>query len=492
MEEIRRRSYLPVCAIDCKDGIEYYVCLREWRVQWRDVPLDHFLPAWFDLPLGHRQAMLHRDNYDGPPYPLEGEGKAHWSKLMFEVDDARMLEAVLGVPNAAAELDVMDCIAWAGAVNCLETWARVGDWGDGDWREPIRRLNEAALPRRRAPPRSIHYGRTFVDLVEVDVVISLEEKDSIPMLTLLAEHGFPKTARSTASAADGGRLELLQFLHNNGWPWDESTIQNAAEGAFADNDKEACLLYALDEGCPWPHTTYFDKLVNRYRPELVAAEKMRRAAANKLPFAPADAALPANDAVARDGITYEEFPLRQYLEGGDVSGDADAAENADAATTAEDDADDADDEDDRAAAIRAADRIVFQQGDNYYAARRTQLSKRAGNADHLMYACSAINPNNAPPPPEIVDRTRKFADIAHLGVGVGLVDYAQLQRAIADTSARLVRLAPTGERLTAATSVRVADDPDALVGAANRCNAGSGTVVLELQKMRFPGGVPRY
>jgi hypothetical protein len=41
-------------------------------------------------------------------------------------------------------------------------------------------------------------------------------------------------------AAGGGHLNVLQYLHENGFPWDEGTCQSAAEG---------------DHGCPWDERT---------------------------------------------------------------------------------------------------------------------------------------------------------------------------------------------------------------------------------------------
>ena len=46
--------------------------------------------------------------------------------------------------------------------------------------------------------------------------------------------------------AQNGNLELLQFLHENGCPWDESTCSGAAHYGHV-----GCLKYAHENGCPW-------------------------------------------------------------------------------------------------------------------------------------------------------------------------------------------------------------------------------------------------
>ena len=52
--------------------------------------------------------------------------------------------------------------------------------------------------------------------------------------------------RITGSAAIGGQLECLQFLHETGCPWDERTTSCAASKAKID-----CLRYAFEHNCPF-------------------------------------------------------------------------------------------------------------------------------------------------------------------------------------------------------------------------------------------------
>jgi hypothetical protein len=47
-------------------------------------------------------------------------------------------------------------------------------------------------------------------------------------------------------AADGGRLEVLQYAHDHGCPWDTMTCYYAAAGGHLE-----VLRYAHEHGCPW-------------------------------------------------------------------------------------------------------------------------------------------------------------------------------------------------------------------------------------------------
>ena len=75
---------------------------------------------------------------------------------------------------------------------------------------------------------------------------------SVPMLIWCIERGYPLTADSTATAAEQGNLDVLQYLHENGCPWNESTCAWAARGGHLD-----VLKYLHDNGCPWDEDTCF-------------------------------------------------------------------------------------------------------------------------------------------------------------------------------------------------------------------------------------------
>ena len=59
-----------------------------------------------------------------------------------------------------------------------------------------------------------------------------------------------KKKRFCSKMAEKGNLELLQFLHENGCPWDEETCTRAAQYGHLE-----CLKYAHENGCPWHEDT---------------------------------------------------------------------------------------------------------------------------------------------------------------------------------------------------------------------------------------------
>ena len=60
-----------------------------------------------------------------------------------------------------------------------------------------------------------------------------------------------KKARFCAQMALNGNVELLEFLHEKGCPWDDYwTCRNAAENGHLE-----CLKYAHEKGCPWDERT---------------------------------------------------------------------------------------------------------------------------------------------------------------------------------------------------------------------------------------------
>lgn len=60
---------------------------------------------------------------------------------------------------------------------------------------------------------------------------------------------FPESLSSSnvcAQAAMHGHFDILQYAHENGFPWDQQTTTNAAA-----NQQTSCLQYAIQNGCPW-------------------------------------------------------------------------------------------------------------------------------------------------------------------------------------------------------------------------------------------------
>ena len=79
------------------------------------------------------------------------------------------------------------------------------------------------------------------------------------MLQYLHENGCPWNSETCLYAADNGHLPALKYLHENGCPWDEGTCAYATV-----NEHWDCLQYAVDNKCDeWEN--YAEKYARRLR-----------------------------------------------------------------------------------------------------------------------------------------------------------------------------------------------------------------------------------
>jgi hypothetical protein len=76
------------------------------------------------------------------------------------------------------------------------------------------------------------------------------EGGHLEVLQWLRANGCPWNASTCGSAAEGGQLEVLQWLRANGCPWDECTCAEAAGGGHLE-----VLQWARANGCPWNVST---------------------------------------------------------------------------------------------------------------------------------------------------------------------------------------------------------------------------------------------
>ena len=72
----------------------------------------------------------------------------------------------------------------------------------------------------------------------------------LEVLMWLIDNGYPWDERTCAHAAYGGHLEVLKYAHEKGCPWDADTCQEAARGGHLE-----VLKYAHENGCPWDWRT---------------------------------------------------------------------------------------------------------------------------------------------------------------------------------------------------------------------------------------------
>lgn len=84
----------------------------------------------------------------------------------------------------------------------------------------------------------IQLVRSGTDMNHISRMIDNNEIGNV-RIELLAEY-----------AASSGRLDLLQWVHENGYPWDHNTCSKAAEHGHLE-----CLIYARQNGCGWNEQT---------------------------------------------------------------------------------------------------------------------------------------------------------------------------------------------------------------------------------------------
>jgi hypothetical protein len=88
------------------------------------------------------------------------------------------------------------------------------------------------------------------------------KKNSLSMLKYLHEQGCNEWAEVTTLAYRMGNLEILQYAHENGAPWEPDTMM-----MFCCDNYE-CMVYAHQHGCPWHSNTLFSEVsANRVPPD---------------------------------------------------------------------------------------------------------------------------------------------------------------------------------------------------------------------------------
>ena len=68
-------------------------------------------------------------------------------------------------------------------------------------------------------------------------------------LDIIKKMKFKHNALLCSLAACYGQLEILKWAHENGYNWDEQTMNVSAQGHLD------CLKYAHENGCPWGEYT---------------------------------------------------------------------------------------------------------------------------------------------------------------------------------------------------------------------------------------------
>ena len=86
--------------------------------------------------------------------------------------------------------------------------------------------------------------------VQLRDAFKIQDFDTKSTISWALEKCSEKKGRFCAEMALKGNLELLQFLRENGCPWNEGTCYFAAKNGHLE-----CLKYAHENGCPWNEKT---------------------------------------------------------------------------------------------------------------------------------------------------------------------------------------------------------------------------------------------
>jgi hypothetical protein len=87
-------------------------------------------------------------------------------------------------------------------------------------------------------------------VVHLPDAFKIGDFDTTSTISWALETCSEKKERFCHKMAEKGNVELLQFLHENGCPWGESTCYVAAKNGHLE-----CLRYAHENECPWDEDT---------------------------------------------------------------------------------------------------------------------------------------------------------------------------------------------------------------------------------------------
>ena len=181
-------------------------------------------------------------------YPLRFDFRAFpdmgdWTRLtrvtaLMDNDEALSLpyERVVGLLGEEAK-NVCHYAAFRGSVRLLK-WARVNN--RNNW--SVSTCSNAARNGHLPALQYLHENGCPWDQW---ACCQAAVNGHLPALQYLHENGCPWNKWTCKYVADVGHLPVLQYLHENGCPWDWDTCYYAAYNKHWD-----CLQYAVDNKCP--------------------------------------------------------------------------------------------------------------------------------------------------------------------------------------------------------------------------------------------------
>ncbi len=112
----------------------------------------------------------------------------------------------------------------------------------------IRRLEIRKWERREGYARV--WSKNDESYAADNAVVIAAKYGQLDVLQWLRENGCPWNAVTCSAAAEGGHLSCLQWRRENGCPWNFFTCSAAASGGHL-----SCLRWARENGCVWDVTT---------------------------------------------------------------------------------------------------------------------------------------------------------------------------------------------------------------------------------------------
>lgn len=237
---------LPVCDLNCTDGVQMYKVMGAWCLSWNRVPKNVFFPLWVVLDETTRQTLL----FDCKYYQQELDGG--WLDNMFDRDDVDMMSWVYQGKSSVSEYvwkfttkyKSDECIeprchaVINGAIQCL-TWLINSD--------PMRDKNNDHLVSSAIEYDQVNslacLHKNGWTITNNDFINAIEY--SLNCVKYMSDHGFTHPQGLTLAAVTG-QVEIMAYLYERGYSWSPNSLVKAAEGDHLD-----CVKYAHEHGCTW-------------------------------------------------------------------------------------------------------------------------------------------------------------------------------------------------------------------------------------------------
>lgn len=514
-----------VCELNERNGEIFYRVLVDWRVPWSRAPLEHFVPAWLNVPADRRRQLLQEapQLYVNELHQEDG----HMLRLCLHRDDARLFAVpsfqekvvtkrirVIGAQKSIRDLGrlLRNILIQQNAIHCLDVWASTRPvWTTrpgGILYSKDRSSGQTAL-EVAAYWEKLKMLRHLREKYQVEwtekVCTEAASNNSVECLEYAIENNCPwepylicltaaknghvdclqvaheqfgedwwtedeKVDIIVESAAKGGHLECLKYLHRTGAP-----LRTTMACAFAaEADSLECLAFLHEHGCPW------DKLTCFCAAEMGSLDCIIYARDNGCPW---------NESEVR-GVATPEILAWMHWDGfTDMRTAAAASPPLPAAVPAVMAPDtrgvnfvELDYDVDVPETLRTnADALAFRQHGVWSMTTRTELAKAMGEPSSIRFECRAVDEMALQPRASNIVNAPVYFTLQSIGIGNGLVLVPELNYVLAHPEVRALAISDAPVRVLPAAASQYAVEhfnPD-VVGA-DHCQRGSDKNVHSL------------